>query len=125
MLSACHIFFLPDWYAVKRRRYIFINLRRRCSGVSGNVRPPIHEPLAEAASDDHCGTLRVFDPGTDARVVPEIKLGKVAVQMHLAAMLVNALHATLEDAEIALNRVRVLLGSSKPTYSPPLWLTVP
>src|SRR5689334_8852701 len=89
------------------------NLRRRCSGVSGNVRPPIHEPLAEAASDDHRRTLHILDAETHARVVSELELGKVAVQMHLAAMLVNAFHAALEDAEIAFNRVRVLLAIIK------------
>src|SRR4051794_7135572 len=87
------------------RRMSLASLRRRCSGVSGNVRPPIHEPLAEAASDDHRRTLHILDAETHARVVSELELGKVAVQMHLAAMLVNALHATLEDAEIAFDRV--------------------
>jgi hypothetical protein len=43
------------------------------------LRPPIHEPLAEAASDDHRRTLRVLNPETNARVVPELELGKVAV----------------------------------------------
>src|SRR3954447_13082612 len=82
------------------RRMSFFSLRRRCSGVSGNVRPPIHEPLAEAASDDHRRTLHILDAETHARVVPELEFGKVAVQVHLAAMLVDALHPALEDAEV-------------------------
>src|SRR3954451_20361906 len=46
--------------------------------LSGKVRPPIHEPLAEAASDDHRRALHVLDAEANARVVPELELGKVA-----------------------------------------------
>lgn len=37
----------------------------------------------------------------------EIELGKIAVKVLLAAVLVRALHAALEDAEIAFDRVSV------------------
>ncbi len=40
-------------------------------------------------------------------VIPEVKLSKVTVQVLLGAVLVDALHAALEDAEVAFNRVRV------------------
>jgi hypothetical protein len=41
-----------------------------------------------------------------ARVVAEVKLGKVAVQVLFFAMLIDAFHAALEDREITLDRVR-------------------
>ncbi len=40
-------------------------------------------------------------------VATEIELGKVAVQVWLAAVRIDALHAALEDRELALNRIRV------------------
>ena len=44
---------------------------------------------------------------TDASVIPEVKLGHVAVKMVLAAVLIGALHAALEDTKIALAGVGV------------------
>ena len=38
-------------------------------------------------------------------IIPEIELGQVAVQVLLRAMLIDALHAALEDAEVALDRI--------------------
>ena len=43
----------------------------------------------------------------NAVVIAEIKLSEIAVQMLLAAMLVGAFHAALEDAEIVLDGVGV------------------
>lgn len=37
--------------------------------------------------------------------MPELKLSRIAVEMLLGAVLVDALHAALKDAEIAFNRV--------------------
>src|SRR3954465_2886585 len=59
-------------------------------------------PRTEAGRDDHGRTLRVAAPETDARIITELELGQVAAQVLLAAMLVNALHAALEDAENSL-----------------------
>lgn len=42
-----------------------------------------------------------------AVVIPELKFGQIAMQVRLATVLIDALHAALEDAERALNRVRV------------------
>ena len=47
------------------------------------------------------------DVESGAVVVTELELGKVAVQVLFAAMLVDTLHAALEDAEITFNRVAV------------------
>jgi hypothetical protein len=52
-------------------------------------------------------TLGVLDAKRGAVVVAEIELGKVAVQVLHAAVLIDALDAALEDRELALNRVRV------------------
>ena len=43
----------------------------------------------------------------DSVVIAELELCGVAVQVLLVAVLIDALHAALEDAEIAFNRVRV------------------
>ena len=44
-------------------------------------------------------------PSLDRLRVAEIELGQIAVKMLLAAMLVNADHAALEDAVVALDGV--------------------
>ncbi len=40
-------------------------------------------------------------------IVAEIELREIAVQVALRAVLINALHAALEDREAPFNRVRV------------------
>ena len=45
--------------------------------------------------------------------VAEVKLGEVAMQVLLGAMLIHALHAALEDGEITLDRVRMHGGISE------------
>ena len=47
----------------------------------------------------------------DLMVISELDLGKVAVQMLLAAMLVHALHAALEDRERAPNSVDMFVAA--------------
>lgn len=71
------------------------------------VRPTIRDPLANDAVQRASGTTAIVDTVRDAVVIPKLELGKVAVQMLLAAMLINALHGALEDAEIALDGVAV------------------
>jgi len=51
--------------------------------------------------------LRIVNPVGDTVVVAELELGDVAVQVLLAAVLIDALHAALEDGEVAFDRVRV------------------
>jgi hypothetical protein len=53
------------------------------------------------------GALCVVNAELSAVRVAEIELGEVAVKVTLAAVLINAFHATLENRVIALNRVRV------------------
>ena len=50
----------------------------------------IGEPLAFGAADHGRGAGQIVEPGRDAVVVSELELGEVAVQMLLAAVLVDA-----------------------------------
>jgi len=50
--------------------------------------------------------LLILDSIGRTVVVAELELGHIAVQVALATMLVHALHAALEDREVAFDRVR-------------------
>ena len=67
--------------------------------------------IGEALTNDaHQGVVSahvVIDPKGSAVAVAESELSAVTVQVGLVAMLVNALHAALEDAEIAFDGVGV------------------
>jgi hypothetical protein len=76
-------------------------------GLTLLVRPSIGEALADDALGCHFGALIVAVTKRCARVVAEIELGKVAVQVLFLAVLIHALHAALEDRVIALDRVGV------------------
>ena len=43
----------------------------------------------------------------NAVAIPKIKLGKITVQMLLAAVLIHALHAALENRVVTFDRVRM------------------
>ena len=77
-------------------RYPRLNSRVICS-ASGPVRSAIRQPLALGPYRRLTGALFVLNAKLGAVRITEIKLGKVAVQMFLAAMLINAAHATFED----------------------------
>ena len=51
--------------------------------------------------------LGVADSELHPVAIPKIELGKVAVQVLLAAVLIDSLHAALEDGEVALGGLRV------------------
>ena len=61
----------------------------------------ISNALAFAAANSKHGALLIIVTKRNAVIVPEIKFREIAVQMLLAAMLVHALHAALEDREVA------------------------
>src|SRR4051812_18942571 len=67
----------------------------------------IGEPLALHAEKGRIGTYAVIYTERDAVVIAELELGQIAVQMLLIATLVDALHATLEQAEVTFNSVGV------------------
>lgn len=64
----------------------------------------IGEPLATDGLKRHFRALAVRHA---ALVIAKIELGQIAMQAALAAMLVDAFHATLEDREVAFNRICV------------------
>ena len=52
----------------------------------------------------------IVDAKSGAIVVPEFKLGKVAVKVLLGAVLVDAAHPALDDGEVELDGVAVNLA---------------
>src|SRR5205807_5636975 len=83
------------------------------SGLGGSRRGgfatsrSVSQPLADDAPNSGFGALLVIETERGAGVVAEIKFGRVAVQVPLMAMLVNADHAALEHREEALNGIGV------------------
>jgi hypothetical protein len=67
----------------------------------------IGETLAYYALQGAIGTGFVVYAKRDSIVIPKIKLSQIAMKVPFPAMLVVALHATLEDREITLNRIGV------------------
>jgi hypothetical protein len=67
----------------------------------------IGEALPNDAFDRAFGAFYVIYAEPDAIAIAKIEFGKVAVQMALAAMLVDALHAAFEDRIEAFNCVSV------------------
>ena len=67
----------------------------------------IGQPLANDAADGLDGPLKVLDAEGAAMIIPEIELREIAVKMVPSAMLIDSLHTTLEDREIALDGVGV------------------
>ena len=79
--------------------------------ASQSMSLPIGEPLADDALNGARGTLYVIYAQPDAVAIAEIELRQIAVQMLLAAMLVDALHAALEDRVVAFDGVGVMTCS--------------
>jgi hypothetical protein len=75
-------------------------------GLSDTSRS-IGEALPNDAFDCPFGSLHVVHSESDAIAVSEIVLGKISVQMLLAAMLVDALHPTFEDRIEAFDGIGV------------------
>ena len=67
----------------------------------------IHQPLANRTGERGISALHVVHAQLGAVAVAEVELSHVAVEVLLAAMLVDALHAALEHAVEALDGVRV------------------
>ena len=74
--------------------------------------PPIGQAFAFRALNGDLGAGRIVVAEADAVRVAKIELGQIAVQMLLAAMLVDAFHAALEDRIEALDRVCVRLAAN-------------
>src|SRR5690606_3596341 len=67
----------------------------------------IGKTLADDALQQPVGALGVFDTKSRPVVIAELVFGQIAVQMLFVTVLIDALHAALEDAEISLNGVAV------------------
>ena len=80
-------------------------MRDYCSGVL------ILEPLPLNALQGDGRTASVVGAVAFAVIVAELKLGCIAMQVPLGAVLIDAIHATLEDAEISLGGIRVDLAA--------------
>jgi hypothetical protein len=66
--------------------------------------PPIGQTLTASSLDRATGALGIVNPELDAVRIAEIEFGEVAMQVLPTAMLVDADHAALEDAEGNLRR---------------------
>ena len=71
----------------------------------------IRQTLAGRAFDRDGLALHVVDAKLGARVLAEIELGQIAVQMLFAAVLINTDHAALKDAVISLDGVGIYFVS--------------
>src|SRR6266849_6422874 len=67
----------------------------------------ISEPLADHSAKQFLGALFVAPSVRLAMVVAEVELGEVAVQVIVRAVLIDALHAALEDREEAFDGIGV------------------
>lgn len=65
----------------------------------------IHQALAFDALHGLDGAVDVAIAELDAVIVAEVKFREIAVQMLLAAVLIDAAHPALEDREEALDRI--------------------
>jgi hypothetical protein len=75
------------------------------------VRRPVGQSLAYNALERGNSALLVVYAQSDAIVIAEVELSDIAMQMLLAAVLVNVLYAALEHAVEALNGVRMIVAT--------------
>src|SRR5207248_1424242 len=81
--------------------------RPRCT------RSLIGQPLSLSPFDGAHRAHHVVNAKGDAVAVPKIELTQVAVQVAIAAMLVDAAHPAFEDREEAFDRVGVRVPANK------------
>src|SRR5205823_12408892 len=72
----------------------------------------IGQPLADNALKNAARASFIIATERLSIAVTELKLGEVTVQMLLGAMLIDATHTALEDAERALNGVRCYVAAN-------------
>src|SRR5579864_2111897 len=72
----------------------------------------IGEPLACGTGQDTTGARKIVIASLDPVRIPEIELAQVPVQMGGTHVLVNAVHAALQDAEVPLHRVGVDIAAN-------------
>jgi len=74
----------------------FAPLRQLCR----RERVPVHEPLSDHAGQRTACPRLIANIKRDPVIVPEIELGKIAVQVPLATVPIDALHAALDAVDI-------------------------
>jgi len=72
---------------------------------------PIGKPLTDDALHGPCGSLNVIYAEPDAIAIAEIKFCEIAVQMLLAAVLIDTLHTALENRIVALNGIGMYVAA--------------
>jgi hypothetical protein len=78
-----------------------------------SIRLPVNQPLSHNACQREFGARNVIEAGLDSMRIAEIELGKVAVKVFFAAMLVDAFHTALENRVIAFDGVRIYLPTRR------------
>lgn len=73
---------------------------------------PVTEVLTDAPGEDQCGAVEISIPEIGSGIVPEIEFREIPVQVLFGAMVIDALHPPLEDAEKPLDRIGVDLPPS-------------
>src|ERR1700730_11018269 len=99
-----------------RRRAAASNLFFCSSGLSGGSlrfgmcslsHLSVGKSLTINTTQQLLSTFLVVHAKGHASIMPKIKLCQVAMQMTFATVLISSTHATLEDAEVTFDRVRV------------------
>jgi hypothetical protein len=65
----------------------------------------IGQSLSLNALQHSIGASNIINAKLDAVIITEVEFSDIAVQMLFVAVLINAFHATFEDAVVALNRI--------------------
>jgi hypothetical protein len=85
-----------------------MNENSNCTGsldLSGAISCFISEALAPCALHGVSGTLSVIYAKRNPVVVPKVELAQISLQMGFGDVLIDAIDAPLEDAEISLNGI--------------------
>jgi hypothetical protein len=82
-------------------------------GVLGCVSPPIRQALPVHALGGQNGSFFVLNPVANTVVVAKAEFVQAALQVLLAAVLMHANHAALENAEEAFNRIGGHVGGPR------------
>ena len=77
------------------------NAKANCLGVLGFVSPPVGQALIVHSVGGDAGALLVMNSKLAAVVIAEGELVEITLKVLLAAVLVDASHPALEDAEEA------------------------
>jgi hypothetical protein len=84
-------------------------------------RPPISKALPDNSSRQFFGAFHIVCVECNAVAVAEIKLGNIAVQVFLAAVLIDAFHAAFEYGIEILNGVDGYVRPAKRRNEWPPW----